>query len=191
MHPAVVPHELTFQHSQRLGPLRLLLRRRFVHGRRFFRFGPADGEQFRKRRLRFLPKIHILVAPQRVRQVAVGQQQRDEATVYIGGVAMDGGAPLQRHPARGERIRRDAQQQHPGLFQPLIHLQRDDVSRADVPFIEPHPQSRLLQPFRKHSHARLVLRVVAEENVVLEFAGHGNSLLPEIVRQRFEMPGAL
>jgi len=60
---------------------------------------------------------------------------------------MHGGAPLQGYPARGERIRGEAPQQHPGLFQPLIHLQRDDVPRPDVPFIEPQPGSGLpLQP---------------------------------------------
>lgn len=120
----------------------------------------------------------MLAAPERIRESTIAEQERDEPAARIGRVAVDGGAPLQRHPARGQRRRRDAQQQHPRLFQPLIHFQRDDVPRLDDPLIQPQPESgfhlhpRRLQPLRQPPHPRLVLRVVTQENVELEFVGN-------------------
>ena len=48
-----------------------------------------------------------------------------------------------------------------------------DLSRLDAPFIEPHSQPRLLEPLRQPAHARLVLRVVAQEDVVGEGRARG------------------
>ena len=119
-----------------------------------------------------LTEIHVLVAPQRVRKFAIGQQQRDKAAVVVGGIAMNGSAPFEGHPARGERILGDAQQQHPGLLQPFVHFQRDDISRPDDPLVKPHAQPRAFQPFRQPPHARLVFRVMAEEDVESEVRAH-------------------
>ena len=54
------------------------------------------------------------------------------------------------------------------LLQPFLDLRRDAVAGLEPPFVEPHLQPVLAQPLRQWAHHRLVLRAVAEENVVLK-----------------------
>jgi|GEM_PF-3472617 len=59
------------------------------------------------------------------------------------------------------------------LGQPFLDLRRDAVAGLEHPFIEPHLHPVRPQPLRKRAHHRLVLRAVAEENVVGESVGYG------------------
>ena len=48
----------------------------------------------------------------------------------------------------------------------------DAVAGLEHPFIEPHLHPVRPQPLRQRAHHRLVLRAVAEENIVGEIVGH-------------------
>jgi hypothetical protein len=122
-----------------------------------FRFRPTRRQQLFKRCLGPFAKIHILVSPQRIRQRAIGQQQRDEPAAGIARIAEQDRAAFEGHPIRPQRRRRQTQHLHAGRLQPVFDGQVDIVARPDDPFVEPYPQPGAPQPFRQLSHARLVL----------------------------------
>jgi len=55
------------------------------------------------------------------------------------------------------------------IERPFLELRRDAVAGLEHPFIEPHLHPVLPQPLRQRPHHRLVLRAVAEEDIVKEF----------------------
>jgi hypothetical protein len=174
--PALVPRKLAFQHGQRLGLLQRL--RGLLHGfdlrrgRAQSRLGPAGGQQFFECRLSLPAVIHIFVAPQHVREITVGQQQWDEAPAGIGRIAEQNGAAFERHPFRPQRRRRQTQHLGSRRLESAFDGQVDVIAWLDDPVVEPHPQPCGAQLFRQPAHPWLVLRVVAQENVVGEAIGH-------------------
>lgn len=49
-------------------------------------------------------------------------------------------------------MRGHAQQQHPGMLQPLLDLGGDAVANGDLPLVEPDPQAVGPQSFRQRPH---------------------------------------
>ena len=78
------------------------------------------------------------------------------------------------------------------VFQPFLNLRSlrlvliDAVAGLDLPFIEPQPESGLPKPLRQRAHHRLVLRAVAQENIVLKSGSHGYFLFT-----RYRTPSSL
>ena len=75
-------------------------------------------------------------------------------------------------------LRRHAEHEHARVLQPFLDLRRDAVAGLELPFIEPHAQPVLPQPLRDGAHDRLVLRAVAQEDVVCEIVSHISPLAP-------------
>ena len=59
---------------------------------------------------------------------------------------------------------------------PLSHPMGEGNHWLEHPFIEPHLHPVRPQPLGQRTHHRLVLRAVAEEDVVGEVVGHGHFL---------------
>lgn len=83
------------------------------------------------------------------------------------------------------------------FFEPGLDLRRDAVAGVDFPFIKPHPQPVPTQPLRHPAHDILVLRAVAQEDIVLEIVSHGsprgigNSVSDRAANARFPLGSLL
>jgi hypothetical protein len=69
-------------------------------------------------------------------------------------------------------MRRHAEHENAGALQPFLDLRRNAVAKTDFPVIEPDAQAVRPQPRRDGEDDRLVLRAVAEEDVVGEIVSH-------------------
>ena len=107
----------------------------------------------------------------------VVEAQGKEAALLVQRVAKAEHAGFQLRPVRAERIGRHAEHQHARALQPFLDHTRDAVARLEHPFIEPHLHPVRMQPLRQRAHHRLVLRAVAQEDVVFEDIVHTEVLV--------------
>jgi hypothetical protein len=127
-----------------------------------------------------LTVLRLPIDVKKWRQVAFDgsrvEPQWNEAALLVERVAKPERAGLQLRPFGAEGIRRHADDEDAGVLQPLLDLRRDAVASGDFPVIEPNAQAVRPQPLGNRAHDRLVLRAVAEEDVVFEIVRHGSPL---------------
>ena len=118
------------------------------------------------------PPVEIKELRERAGRLGVVEAERDEPAFPVERVPEPERVALQPRPVGAEGVLRHAEHEHAGALQPLLDLGRDAVARPDGPLVKPHVDAVGAEALGDVAYGVLVLRTVAEEDVVLEGVGH-------------------